>query len=196
LSGVAFILGTVALILSKSRGAWVAYPFAMAGTVFLTYGKSIIRKNVFVKILGLAFLGIALIVSFSPFIIERFLGKDYQAMAVRMPLNKAALSIISQFPVFGVGLNNFSEVFKTYDVTGHAMIFRGYKHVVHNIYLLVATETGIVGLMAFLGIFAVPLFRAIKVFKYSGDEKSRGIVAGAIMGICAHLIHGLIVLVL
>lgn len=190
IAGLALVLGTVALILSKSRGAWVAYPFAMMGTVFLTYGRSFFSKHVFVKAVGLFLLASLLVLFFLPSIVERLVGKDYQALSIRMPLNKAAISIIAQHPFIGVGLNNFSEVFKSYDTTGHSLIFRGFKHVVHNMYLLVATETGIVGLLAFLGIFAVPFLRLFRSLVHCEDLFLRSMIVGGTMGLWAHLIHG------
>lgn len=192
LSGIALLLGTASLVMSKSRGAWVAYPFAMIMTVFLIYGKSLFTRQLFVKIVGIFILATVFSLFLAPAIIERFVGKDYQALAIRMPLNKAALSIIHQYPLVGVGMNNFSEVFKFYDTTGHSMIFKGFKHVVHNLYLLVATETGILGLIALLSIFAVPFFRTIKVVRFSEDLLLRGIAVGGAMGLWAHLIHGFI----
>lgn len=192
IAGITLILGTVALILSKSRGAWIAYPFAMVGAILFTYGRSFFSKYVFVKALGLFLLLSLLVILFMPAIIERVLGRDYQSISVRMPLNKAALSIIYQHPLIGVGLNNFSEVFKSYDTTGHALIFRGFKHVVHNMYLLVATETGIIGFFSFLGIFAVPFYRLFRSFLHCKDTFLRGIIAGGAMGLWAHLVHGFV----
>ncbi len=190
--GFVFALGTIALIFSKSRGAWIGYPISIVGTLLLIYGRDLLKKGIFVKALVVSFTFFSLIVAFSPTIKDRLVGKDYRAIYVRSPLNKASLSIMAQFPVVGVGMNNFSEVFKKYDTTGHSKIFRGFKHVVHNMYLLVATETGILGLLAFLSIFLVPFYHVIRSFAITEDHVLRAPVAGALMGLFAHLIHGLV----
>ncbi len=192
LSGIAWVVGTAALVCSKSRGAWVGYPLAISGVLLLTFGRDLLRKGVFVRVVVGAFVMASCIVAFSPTIKDRLVGKDYRALAVRMPLNEAALSIVAQFPIVGVGMNNFSEVFKKYDTTGHSRIFRGVKHVVHNLYLLVMTETGTLGLVAFLGVFAVPLVWAGRALLRLDDVRDRAVVGGVAMGLTAHLIHGFV----
>ncbi len=63
---------------------------------------------------------------------DRFTHDDYGSAKTRGPLNEAAFSVIRQFPVFGVGLNNMAMVFKKYDKTGYSRMFVGKNHVVHN----------------------------------------------------------------
>ncbi len=192
LATLAWMLGTVALILTKSRGAWVSYPFAL-GFVFL-FGatRNLLRLRSFTNMIIVVAISITVLVFSYPIIKKRFTGRDYRAASVRMPLNKAALSIIKQFPVVGVGLNNFSEVFKKYDKTGYSRIFRGYKHVVHNMYLLIATETGIVGLLLFLLIFFFPFFYTFKGIMSGVDNMMIQVMVGVCGGLFAHFIHGLV----
>ncbi len=192
LAMLAWMLGTVALILTKSRGAWVSYPFAL-GFVFL-FGatRNLLRLRSFTNMIIVVAVAISILVFSYPIIKKRFVGRDYKAASVRMPLNKAALSIIKQFPLVGVGLNNFSEVFKKYDKTGYSRIFRGYKHVVHNMYLLIATETGIIGLFLFLLIFFFPFFYTFRSIIAGINDMMVQVMVGICGGFFAHFIHCLV----
>ena len=55
--------------------------------------------------------------------------------------------MISAHPILGVGVNTFIDVMKYYDITGISFSF---PEPVHNVYFLLAAETGIVGLCLFL----------------------------------------------
>lgn len=133
-----------------------------------------------------------------PVIEKRFSHKDYQSAESRKPLNRAALSIIMQHPVSGVGLNNFAEVFHQEDSSGFARIFRAvnasgqvkhYRQVVHNLYLLVWAELGVFGLLAFLGQFIVAI--ATLCWKRCKDRSTQALRIGVCAGLTAQLLHGL-----
>ncbi len=109
---------------------------------------------------------------------------------MRMPLNRAAFSIIKQFPVVGIGMNNFVEVFSKYDTTGKSRILRGGKNPVHNLYLLVWAEVGLFGFLAFLSIFAAT-FMVIKRLLFEVSFWYRAVLIGIASGLMAHMIHGL-----
>ena len=100
-------------------------------------------------------------------------------------------SIIEQFPVTGVGLNNFAETFKRHDTTGYSRIFRGYRHVVHNLHLWIWTETGTVGLLAFLAPFVVTIWVALR-HAPRAPPVPRAIMVGIAAGLFAHLMHGMV----
>jgi O-antigen ligase len=146
-------------VLRRNRGitttlSWERFLPVSLGLVLAILGLPLLQrlKNVAVLCLLLIFATAALI-PVVPIIERRFTHDDYKSAASRMPLNKAAWSIVKQRPVVGIGLNNFSEVFKKYDTTGHSRIFKGYKQVVHNLYLWIWAEVGTLGLVAFLAMF-------------------------------------------
>src|SRR5207253_9160049 len=70
--------------------------------------------------------------------------KFWGEIEARAELNATALQIIRDAPLFGVGLNNYSVMLDDYDFYG--FIFPGYP--VHNLFLLVFAEMGLVGLLA------------------------------------------------
>jgi O-antigen ligase len=76
----------------------------------------------------------------------------------RLELNDVAFAMIRESPLVGLGLNQFETVQPTYDQYG--LIFAG--NPVHNIYLLVAAETGLIGLAGFLAIYVTAFVMALR----------------------------------
>ena len=91
----------------------------------------------------------------------------------RLELNGVAMAMIADSPLLGVGLNQFETVEPQYDQYG--LIFAG--NPVHNIYLLVASETGLVGLAGFLALYVVAIRSALRAARAS-DPLFVGVGAG------------------
>jgi len=198
-----FLIPLSGLVGTLSRGAWLTVPISCTLVFWVLYRRKIFRLGTGV---GVSLVGAVLLVVLFftyPIIMKRFLHDDYQSAATRMPLNYATLSIIRQYPVLGVGLNNFSEVFMNYDTTGYSRKFtqrvqqgntiieRPYKHVVHNLILWVWAEIGTVGLAVFLWMFIAAYRVARRAFRRS-DEWSKGVLTGCIVGFIAHMAHGMV----
>lgn len=187
-----FCIGTVAIFITLSRGAWVTLPVSLPAVLLIVHGKKLMSfKTLIFGTVAAGLMAIAVIFAY-PVIQKRFSHSDYLSTASRMPLNHASLSIARQYPLIGVGLNNFAEVFKRYDTTGHAKVFGGsYKHIVHNMYLLVLVEVGAIGLMAFMGMFLAAFYVAAKSL-FRVPLFYRGILAGIMAGLCAHLFTSMV----
>lgn len=189
--GLACVAGLVGIMTTLSRGSWLTLPVSFAIVFFMVYGRRILRLQ---GLIGSFLVGCGLLVALYfawPTIEKRFTHSDYKSSASRAPLNRAAWSVVEQFPVAGVGLNNFAESFKTYDTTGNSRIFRGYRHVVHNLYLWIWAETGTIGLVAYLAPFLVTIAVA---FRHAprAPPVPRAILAGSGAGLLAHLLHGMV----
>jgi O-antigen ligase len=181
--------GLVALATTLSRGAWVALPVPMALVLLAMRRHRLLRLRTWL-VAGTVFLiAAAALTPFYPTIERRLTHDDYKSAESRAPLNRAALSIVEQYPLLGVGLNHCAEVFHRYDTTGYARILKE-KQVVHNLYLLVWVEVGTLGLVAFLGIFVVCFSVAGWLF-FRESRGRQAILCGAVGGLLAHLIHGL-----
>ena len=183
--------GLVGIMTTLSRGAWLTLPVSFTIVFVMVYGRRIVRVR---AVLGGFLLGCGLLVALYfayPTIEKRFTHSDYKSSASRAPLNRAAWSIVEQFPVAGVGLNNFAESFKVYDTTGNSRIFRGYRQVVHNLYLWIWAETGSIGLIAYLAPFLVTIVAAWRSAPRA-PPVPRAILAGSGAGLLAHLMHGMV----
>jgi len=118
-----FGLGLVALFLSFSRSAWVVGCLGILGVSGLVFRK-----------FPLSFY--SLVPSAYPLSFLR-----------RAELNWIALEIVKDHPLLGVGLNNFTVAMDSY---GKVSGWVRFLQPVHNVYLLIAAETGLLGLAAFL----------------------------------------------
>jgi putative inorganic carbon (hco3(-)) transporter len=158
---ISFILlcfGLFCLIATRSRASWVAFVFSGAATLslLLAYTRALRLKHLLLGVIVLT--GIATIVfSFRTVIRDRLLTDDDGSALSRIPMMVDALNVIQNNPLLGVGLNNYAAIVHKYDITG---IHREWRNTaVHNLFLLIAAESGIVTLFAFLGVFLI-------VFKY------------------------------
>jgi O-antigen ligase len=92
--------------------------------------------------------------------------------------------------MIGVGINNYTEVMDDYDITDEGI--ESYTHhAVHNIYLHVAAETGILGFTALIWLIAAILIEGIK-YAISNRGFMVYVVIGMIAGIITFLVHGLV----
>ena len=150
-------LGVICLVLTGSRGGWVAFAVAMMTVcVFGLRGKrfwlaTIVASNV---VLVAAIL-------FQEVFATRMNASA--SAASRLPLIKLAWDLIKHNPLLGVGANNFAIVAKDYVLPDPA--WREWFYTVHNKYLLVCAETGIGGLLAFIGFLMVTIRRLWQCWK-------------------------------
>ncbi|MGU3539185.1 O-antigen ligase family protein [Methylobacterium sp. A54F] len=197
LVGAAGALAALAgVVLTLSRAAWGTFPLSALLVAVLVYRDRLTsRASLRVMALLIVAGGIAA-VFVGPTIWERIFADDGGSASQRGPLNAAALALFRQFPVFGVGLNNFGNMFATLDTTGASRtigLFERSNHVVHNLHLLVLTEVGIVGYAAFAAVFGLAILRGLACAWRApvGDPLAAVAAAGGI-GLLAHLLHGLV----
>ena len=190
---VALVSGVIGMFTTFSRGGWITLPVSFPLVFFIIYRNRLFNLKMVIVLFLMVLIGLGAAYFAYPTLQQRF--RRDASVASRQPLNLAAFSVIKQYPVCGVGLNNSAEVFKRYDTTTHSRMFRSekdiqYKHLVHNLYLWVWTEVGTLGLLAFLGIFVATFLTAGRLlFKVS--LWLRAVLGGVLAGLLAHLIHGL-----
>jgi len=155
--GGLLVLLFTCLILTVSRGAWFAF---LGSTLFM---------SVWIHGLGVFFLilGIILVVIqpfCNPYVKERltnfFIFSDVGSMDRRF-IWQAGWKMFVSSPWIGVGIGTFMDNFKKF-------IASDYKYTAayaHNCYLQMASEIGIIGLLAFLSILAVFFYQGIKALR-------------------------------
>lgn len=185
----AFLFGFFGMVITLSRGGWLASAISLPIVFFLLYRKRITEQKYIVSLFFGLVAVIVLAFIFYPTIAKRLQAYDYGSAGTRRPLNLAAISVIKQFPVTGVGMNNFARVFRTYDTTGGSGLFKA-QGLVHNLFLGVWTETGTIGIIAFVSIFISAFVVSIKLlakvpFWYSG------VLVGVSAGLLAQFVHGM-----
>lgn len=157
----------------KNKTSLIIYYFLLTlflGTCFLTFSRTGISvaltgfiAAVFVskkKLISLILL-LTTTILFASHVFGRFQAL-FQGMEEtlfqRQELVKAALSMIKTSPIFGVGLNNFLPSLPFYSAFAKN---QGFFQPVHNTFLLIASETGMIGLF----LFAYLIFQTIRAIK-------------------------------
>ncbi len=152
----ALTFGSLALFLTMSRisiFAWALFLISVSAHSFWKKTRMVSRKKTFLqpiksRILFLLLLIIAVFIFTFPIGLRlfRFNFSD-KSIVQREALIKDSIAMFQKNPVFGVGLNNFLVGLPTVQKQHKDDL---YIQPVHNIYLLVLSETGAVGLIIFL----------------------------------------------
>ncbi|HXF05571.1 MAG TPA: O-antigen ligase family protein [Blastocatellia bacterium] len=127
-------------------------------------------------------------------------GADETSMDVdtsfreRVLLMQVAWEMFRDHPVLGVGAGNYSEHYEDYAQRIGSTVSSyedfGQRRFPHSLYLEIAAETGLVGLLLFAGIVVVTFLRArsaIRLFTKAGDIHSAHIVTALALGLVGYL---------
>jgi len=166
LAAPAFAAGLVALALTLTRSAWIAFAGGAVALGYHLYQKRKLRKGV---LLGCTVAAVAAVLVAWPLLSQR-LGADYEGdFFARWNLILIAMQMIKANPVLGVGVNTASLVVRNYvpGNLGDIWVF-----VPHNQFLLMACEAGIPGLVSLIWLF-VAGFRASAAASRSADPMIR-----------------------
>ena len=133
----------VVLLSTLSRSAWVA-----GLALFIFY--SLLKKNIRLLIYGILISSVMVFILWGKIAprLEESLKYQDESIADRIVTNQAAIKLIWVHPVVGVGLENSTAIIQDYKklIGGYYT----YNTAIHNIYLIIASETGIVGLLSYL----------------------------------------------
>lgn len=126
--GFWLLVPIIAIVLSFSRSAWIS-----AGVIATLFSVKNLNKSFSSKLFKITPL-LLVIISFSVFLFPDISVNMSRSLSERRLLGIESLKVFSANPIFGVGLNN-------------SLINPKIVQPVHNVYLLVATEMGVVGLV-------------------------------------------------
>jgi putative inorganic carbon (hco3(-)) transporter len=180
------LAGTMLLVFTFSRGGWIGF---LTGLVVFSVLHWILAENKRRALFrGVAIVGLLVVVfwALKDFILLRFTGEDYGSAQSRIPMMQIAFGMIRKYPWLGVGLNNYTLAMTPFDRTGLTLDF---FHPVHNVYLQLAAEIGIPGLVAFLGFIAGLYVRTMKSLSSPIPLRSKNLLIGCISGVTGLLIH-------
>jgi O-antigen ligase len=191
---------TLGLLVSWSRGAWLAFAAAVAVVVVAHTRRA---APLVVVLAGLAALAVGLLggAELLPASItgrladlREFAGLVDVARTEVTDANfsvieriahwQAALAMWRDYPWLGVGAGNYAVIYAAYNLPrwyeplGHA----------HNIYLNFAAETGLLGLLAYLWLWLASLWQAARTAA-SGDRLPAAIGAGVLGALVAATVH-------
>lgn len=188
----AYLLGAILVaifveMLTGSRGAWMGFGLTMGIGMVLWMHRN--GKNVLVGMGVAGFIGITLFtIAFatSSTFRLRVVEGDQASAEVRVPLMDVAKEMIATHPLTGVGLDNYTRWMALYDRTTYR-VATNYDQPVHNTYLLMAAETGVIALALFIFVIVRQIWDAFWLF-----WRSRGPPATLSLGLFCALITWLI----
>lgn len=184
----AFALGSVAMIMTFSRGGWVALGIGLVLVVLqnVRWRTGWRSRATILAVLAIA-LGLIYLV-FGDVIVARLFLSSPAATNSRLALLADAWEMIKAHPVIGIGLNNFVERLPDFDVTG---ISQRWIAPVHNEFVLMAAETGVLGFMAFTTVMGAVVWRAWRTWRLGSGLPAR-LAGGLLAGFVAFLAHGML----
>lgn len=180
--GGMFGLAMIAVVLSFSRSAWLSSAIALifVWAVHLMWGqRDILRPTL---LLGLLMLILSPV--WAPLIIERVTSAGSELLTSRFDQYPVAWAIWMDNFFVGFGVGNYMDALHDYNKPGVLEL------PVHNVFLWVAAESGLLGVIAFFGVAFAAIARSWRVVKQNRGRTS--VFALAVMGgLIAYLIDGL-----
>ena len=153
--GALGILLLLALFLTFSRVVTLAGLAFFAWWLVSSWRQGLCWKAIFKTIFLLFIICCFLIIFFWSYFSARYEVSNFiegQSIGLRIFYNQIALKLIKQNPFLGIGTGNFVWAINDYKLIGdfYNRLQLWMYQPAHNIYLLVAAETGLFGLFAFL----------------------------------------------
>jgi O-antigen ligase len=181
------VIGFLGLGMTYARGGIIA-SLLFSGIILLVHicKRLGLVRGLFITIAsGLVF--ILLILTVPNPLAKGLYRTETETAEGRIVLMEVAFNMIRANPWFGVGLNNYVPVALEYDFTPQQLT-RGWDTAVHNVYLFIAGEIGIIGLGFFIAIL-VSVFLAFLPAVRSSDPLIFYGGLGVYGGVGAHLFH-------
>jgi putative inorganic carbon (HCO3(-)) transporter len=185
--GLASLLMGVTLLLTRSRGGYIAAAVGGLAVMWL------VGRRRWALALTLLSIG-AGVWMFSaaehqvPALVEE--AVDTSTWAFRRRVWGAALWMLADFPFTGVGMGLFNQV---------ASLLYAFQSPrdpgAHNVYLQVGVDLGILGLIAYVAVLILALWMALtamRAFERKGNGELRAMAVGALSGMIALMVHGLV----
>ncbi len=157
-----FLLGVTGLVMTFSRSGFIGFSVGFFCVLSISRMRNIFSRSKFAVFLAGV---IAVIIVASPFIYD-FLTSRPKAFSYRFYLLEKGFEMYLENPVVGVGINNSSAANKIFQFKKG----KGKKWeviVIHNHYLIVAIESGIVGCFLYFWFFVLI---GMKAYRCSGSR--------------------------
>ncbi len=174
LSAAAFVLGVIGLFLTQSRGGLIGFTISMVILSLMAAARGWMKLK---WPLMIAYVGMIPLVMLAPILFARFMRDDGGSAESRGPLAEIAMRMIADHWVFGVGANNFAIV-KDYYITPE--FANAWLSTVHNHFLRVWAEMGIIGLAAYLVMIISTLCIGLRCWEMHGIDPLMGMLAIAL----------------
>jgi putative inorganic carbon (HCO3(-)) transporter len=181
-----FIL--VILVLTKSRGAWMGFAALLLLLVALRWR----RGWLFLPVFLLAGVAVLVLVGSGPVLDALATNGSVTGAAGRVEIWSRAIYMIQDFPLSGIGMGAFGSLADA--LYPFYLAAPGSIPHAHNIFLQVAVDLGIPGLIAWLAVFGLVTSCAWQVYRRGRNLQDAWIMAlgaGFLASQLALAVHGL-----
>jgi O-antigen ligase len=151
LRAIAFpAFGTAVLLafLTFSRASWLAACIIVLGLLFVYRSEA--KKMIAVGSVALILLGLSAALGPTAEYFEERLYSEESALS-RLPVVVASIRMFQERPLTGFGYGNFNDYDREYQSSIEGIYVPDKDHSSHNLYLTIAAEQGIFGLVTYLG---------------------------------------------
>lgn len=163
-ASISSVLILIALILSNNRLAWMAAIISSVWVVWMRLGLSEKVKERWklsqVSFMAISTLGILILI-----LVAGSIGLIHnKVVQEKVPLWKISTSAAIQKPILGTGLGGFPNTLirLNKDTSINGSVYRQEPLYVHNEYLQLLTEHGIIGLLLFLALLITSFYKGFK----------------------------------
>ena len=182
--GLALVSLLLCFVLTFSRGGWLLGLPA----VLLTVGALRGRRTALMIVAALLIGGLALLPLVGTERLISVFDLEQGTAFLRVKLWRASLDMIRDYPVTGVGLDNFLTHYPDY-MLREAWEEPDLSHP-HNVILEWWTRLGIVGVVVLLWLLVVFFRRALYLYRRLPDGDGRAIILACLAGMVGALAHG------
>lgn len=191
LMAAGFGIGLLALVATYSRGGWLAFAVTLMVMIPMMSSSRInlMTRKALKQIALIACLIALLTAPFYGNIIARLTADDRGSAYSRVIMAQVAWRMIRDNPVFGVGLGNYENVMDRYD-DGPQYAHKDFRWPVHNIYLNITAEGGLLGGLCFLLLCTMALWMGWQATRVE-DAFLRTTAVGLLVGLIGFLLVGM-----
>jgi O-antigen ligase len=180
-------LGASALVVSLSRGGGSATALAVVILALIHWSRVVGLTRAGLAIAVIITAGVAIVLGTPNPIRTRILEHDYGSAVGRVSHVQVAVRMIRDHPFFGHGMNNYVEAARAYDTTPEHIVSL-WNAPVHNQFLFVAAETGLIGLAAMLALL-LKIMWSLRSAIRSPDPLLACTGLGLLLGLVAFMVH-------
>jgi hypothetical protein len=177
LGAAVFVLGLAGLAITFSRSAMIGFGLAM-GLLIVIHASNWHGWKAFPILVLVLVLGSVAALGIVPAVAERYAKENVdQAMDLRWQQYRTGVQVWLMSPVFGYGAGNHMHALKLYGDDFTSLL------PVHNMPILIASETGLLGVAAYYSIWLAALWRCWRLIRSRSGLSSRmalGVFAGLV----------------
>ncbi len=186
---VCFLFGISGLVVTFSRSGWSGFTVAALFSIWIVF-FSWKQDRAFMVILTLLFLMLPLSPKLYDIVNKKVMQAPKELIDVRFELAQTAIAIWVSSPFFGYGPGNYIEAIEDPRLANPGHYGEMAERPVHNAFLWVAAEVGILGLIGYGGILFCGILNCVSLLK-NKDKLVGGLALSVLAGFIAYLLDGI-----